>query len=316
MRVLFLGSPEFAVPSLKALIASPRYEVLAVVTQPDRKAGRGQRLTPPPVKVVASEAKIPVFQFSRIRKNPEAMDLLMRLRPEILVVVAFGQILPRDFFEFPKYGTLNVHASLLPKYRGASPVAYAILNGESETGITIMKIDEGMDTGDILSRKAVPLGENVSAGELEALLAEEGAELLVETIRGYVQGEIRPTPQDSGQASYAPRLDKEDGRICWSETAVKIHNLVRAMNPWPVAFTSFRDQKLKIWETALAEEPLELEMNAAEGGVVTGLRNGILVRCGSRSYLSLLRLQLPSRQKVTATEFVNGTQLKVGERLI
>jgi methionyl-tRNA formyltransferase len=147
-------------------------------------------------------------------------------------------------------------------------------------------------------------------------LAEEGADLLLETIRGYAQGEISPTPQDSDQASYAPRLNKEDGRICWRETAVEIHNLVRAMNPWPVAFTSFRDEKLKIWETAVAEEPLELEMDAAEGDVVRGLRNGILVRCGSRSYLSLLRLQLPSRQKVTAREFVNGAQLKVGERLI
>ncbi len=315
MRVLFLGSPEFAVPSLKALIDDPRYEVLAVMTQPDRKAGRGQKLTSPPVKRVASDAGIPVFQFPRIRNNPEVLERLAELQPALMLVVAFGQILPPEFFTFPPHGTLNVHASLLPKYRGAAPVAHAILNGERQTGVTIMRIDEGMDTGDILAQKATPVSESISAGELEALLAEEGAALLLNTIGPYVRGEISLVPQRNDQVSYAPRIGKDDGRISWNETALKVHNRVRAMNPWPVAFCSFRDQKLKIWRTAVTEDVPETELERREGTVFDTSGGRLIVRCAGSSYLSLLTVQLPNRNRVSAKDFVNGSQLCVGERL-
>lgn len=316
MRVLFLGSPEFAVPSLKALIEHPKYEIPAVITQPDRKAGRGQRLTAPPVKSIASEANIPVFQFPAIRNNPEVMDLLEKLQPEIMVVVAFGQILPPEFFGFPAHGALNVHASLLPEYRGAAPVAHAILNGETETGVTIMRIDEGMDTGDILSHTAIPLPDSVSRGELEITLAQEGAALLMRTIGGYVSGHIEPIPQNPDQASYAPRISRKDARICWKEKALAVHNRVRAMNPWPAAFSLFRDQELKIWRTAVTEAPPGLELDRAEGSVVDIQEGRIVVRCGGPTFLSLVTLQLPNRRKVSAADFVNGTQLRIGERLV
>lgn len=315
MRVLFLGSPEFAVPSLKALIMDSDFEVLAVVTQPDRKAKRGQRLTPPPVKILAVESGIPVFQFPRIRDNWEAQELLNNLQPEIMVVVAFGQILPSDFFDFPVHGTLNVHASLLPAYRGAAPIAHAILNGERTSGVTIMRIDEGMDTGDVLTQKVVPILESCSAGELEELLAKEGADLLVRTMKEYVSGVITPAPQSSEGVSYAPRIGKEDGKVCWKESASEIHNRVRAMNPWPGATTSFREMPLKIWETAVGGSLSEGVSDPSEGTVVNVERGGVVVRCAGPSYLSLLTLQLPNRKRIAAGDFANGTQLKVGERL-
>jgi methionyl-tRNA formyltransferase len=315
MRVLFLGSPEFAVPSLKALIEDSRFEVIGVITQPDRKAGRGQKVTPPPVKQVALDSQIPVFQFPRIRNSPEAAETLEQLDPGIMVVVAFGQILPPEFFEFPAYGTLNVHASILPKYRGAAPVTHAILNGETETGVSIMRIDEGMDTGDVLTQKTVQVSKTVTTGELEARLSLEGASLLMETIGGYVSGEIKQKPQIQDQVSYAPRITKEDARICWKEDSLRVHNRVRAMNPWPGAFTQFREQELKIWRTDLVEEPLEIDPGAPAGTIAAVSKSQVVVSCAGPSFLSLITLQLPNRKRVTAGDFVNGTQLKVGERL-
>jgi len=316
VRVLFLGSPEFAVPSLKALVEHPQYEVVAVITQPDRKAGRGQRLSSPPVKDFATEAGIPVFQFPRIRGNGEALALLERTQPELMVVVAFGQILPPEFFEFPPHGTLNVHSSLLPKFRGAAPVVHAILSGETESGVTIMRIDEGMDTGDILSQKTVPVPKDMCTGELEEVLAKEGANLLSETLGGYVRGEISPLPQGEKNVSFAPRISKEDARVRWDRNALSVHNLVRAMNPWPVAFALFRDQRVKIWKTTVSGEPPGAPLDVRDGTLVCVEKEQIVVRCSGPSYLSLLTLQLPNRQQVSAGDFINGTQLKVGERLL
>ena len=313
MRVLFLGSPEFAVPSLKALMKSPQYDLVAVITQPDRKAGRGQKLTPPPVKTVATASEIPVFQFPRIRNNAEVQELLADLQPELMVVVAFGQILPPDFFEFSAHGTLNVHASLLPKYRGAAPVAHAILNGERETGITIMRIDEGMDTGDVLSQKRIPIPDGLTTGELESCLAEEGAALLLDTLGGYVQGTVRPVSQNPLEVSYAPLISKKDGRINWEESAIAIHNRVRAMNPWPVASSLFRNQPVKIWRSTVFESSGEIEVGAKEGTVVALKKDRVVVQCGSSTYLGLATLQLPNRRRVSAGDFVNGNQLCVGE---
>lgn len=321
MRTVFLGTPEFAVPSLRALLSTPNqfYDVRAVITQPDRPAGRGQRLSAPPVKLVAQEAGIPVLQPERLRRSPEVFELLQEIKPEIIVIVAFGQLLPADFFSYPPFGTVNVHASLLPKYRGAGPVAHAVLNGETETGTTIMKIDEGMDTGDVLSQRKIPVGPDATAGELERILAVQGAELLVETLPLYVSGKLKPVPQDSSQASYAPRLKKEDALITWTRTAQAVHNAIRAYNPWPVAFSRLREQEVKIWRSCIScrdasgSNPVQIP-SGQPGEVVAIDREGIVVACGENSFLTLIELQLPGRNRNRAADIANGLKLRPGER--
>lgn len=312
MRVVFLGTPEFAVPTLKALLEAEGVEVVGVFTQPDRKSGRGQQLKPPPVKVVAEEQRVPVYQFESVRRNPEAVRTLEELDPDVCVVVAFGQILTPEFFEFPPKGTLNVHASLLPAYRGAGPVAHAILNGDRETGVTIMKIDAGMDTGDMLTRRVVKISPTVTAGELADVLAEAGADLLVETLEGYMEGTIVPVKQDSEQATYAPRLKKEDGRIDWERRAVTLHNQVRGLNPWPGAYFSWRDMEIKLWSTRIG--PSRIGRSECSPGTVKQVdKDGIVVECGNCSELILLELQLPNRKRVSALDFINGTAVAPGD---
>lgn len=312
MRVVFLGTPEFAVPSLEALLRN-QYEVAGVITQPDRPAGRGQELTASPVKRIAEEAGVPIFQPPRIRSNPEAIGFLKQKSPELILVVAFGQILPEEFFAYPPLGALNVHASLLPYYRGAAPVVHALIQGEKTTGVTIMKIDAGMDTGDILTQGKVPIGENTTAGELEEILANQGAELLVETIPGYARGEIKPQPQDHSRATLAPRIKKEDARIDWNRPARDTHNWIRAFNPWPVAFTTFRSQIVKIWRSELGSKGGPPARPHAPGEVVEVGTDEILVCCGGPSVIALKELQLPNRKRLSARDFVNGTDLRVGE---
>ena len=314
MRIVFLGTSKFAVPSLRSLMEND-FDVIGVVTQPDRPAGRGQRLRASPVKTLAESAAIPVFQPARLRDNPEGIRFLQRWHPELMVVVAFGQILPREFFDFPMFGTCNVHASLLPLYRGAAPVLHALMRGEKVTGVTIIKIDEGTDTGDILSQAPVPIDENMTTGELEDLLARKGADLLLQTVSGYASGEIVPRPQDHSQATYAARIGKEEGRIDWSRNAEELHNRIRAFNPWPVAFTIFRDQKLRIWRsekdglrTAGSEQS-----SATPGEVVTIGRSGIVVQCGGHSLLALKEFQLPDRKRLSSIDFANGVALQTGE---
>ncbi len=313
MRVVFLGTPEFAVPSLRALLAAGgdlRYDVRAVITQPDRPAGRGLRLTPPPVKVLAQEAGIPVFQPQKLRRDPQIYEMLREVDPELAVVVAFGQILPADFFNYPRFGTLNIHGSLLPKYRGAAPIAHAILKGETETGTTIMRIDEGMDTGKILSQRAIPLDDHITTGELEVVLAEQGAELLVDTIPKYVSGELAPYSQDDCQASYAPRIGKEQAALDWAKPAVALRNQVRAFNPWPVALSTLRGQAVKIWRSSVVQP----DGSSAKPGQITGInRQGITVQCGDSRSLLLTELQLAGRNRNRAFDLANGLQLKVGE---
>lgn len=312
MRVVFLGTPEFAVPTLQALLEAKKVEVVGVFTQPDRKAGRGQQLKPPPVKVVAQENRIPVYQFESVRRNPEAVRTLEELNPDVCVVVAFGQILTPEFFELPPKGTLNVHASLLPAYRGAGPVAHAILNGDSETGVTIMKIDAGMDTGDMLSRRTVKIPPAINAGELAEVLSETGAKLLVETLDGYMEGTILPVKQDSEKATYAPRLKKEDGRIDWERRAVTLHNQVRGLNPWPGAYFSWREMEIKLWRTSVG--PSRIGKSGCSPGTVKQVsKKGIVVECGNCSELILQELQLPNRKKVSALEFINGTAVAPGD---
>lgn len=305
-RTVFLGTPQFAVPTLKALLESPEIEVLAVITQPDQKSGRGQKFLSPPVKVLALENDIPVFQFPSIRKNPDAFSLLDTLAPDVCVVVAFGQILPSGFFDIPPLGTLNVHASVLPAYRGAAPVIHAVLNGEKESGVTIMQIDEGMDTGKILRVEKVNIPIEMTAGELESILARLGAELLVKTLVDYASDKIKPVEQDHGRATYAPRIHKEMGRIDWKDHSWDIHNQIRAFNPRPGAFANFRNAEVKIWRSRFGEGR---GGENQPGSIICLKENEIIVQCGSDTTLSLMEFQTPNRKMVSARDFINGNRV-------
>jgi len=315
-RLLFLGTPEFAVPSLEALVASSEFQVEAVITQPDRPAGRGQRLTPPPVKAFAQAHDIPVLQTERLRRDTRAYELLQSAQPELIVVVAFGQILPRDFFGYPECGTINVHASLLPRYRGAAPIVHAILNGDRETGTTIMLIDEGMDTGGMLSSRAVQIGEDMTAGEVEAILAKDGASLLLQTLPSYLEGRIAPQPQDHSMATYAPRLEKQAGRLDWTRPCNCLHNQIRAFNPWPVAFTTFRGETVKIWRSLVRElnPTLGPVAVAVPGAIHEITAEGFWVQCGDSAPLLVTELQMPGRNRVNGRDFANGLKIHVGEQ--
>ena len=314
MRVVFLGTPEFAVPTLKALHECADYQVTGVITQPDRPAGRGHRLTSPPVKHIAQQFAIPFFQPERVRGDPQVLQFLQKRRCELIVLVAFGQILPPEFFNYPPFGTLNVHASLLPRYRGAAPVVHALIDGESETGVTIMKLDEGLDTGDVLSQTRLPVGENTTAGELEHELACKGAGLLLETIPGYAGGQIQPRRQDHSQATYASRIQKEQARINWTRRGEEIHNWIRALNPRPVAFAVFRGERVRVWRSEKVSPGDQVGSAGQPGEVLEYDRARIVVRCGEGSVLALKQLQLSNRNRVSSFDFANGVGLRVGQR--
>ncbi|HSR50732.1 MAG TPA: methionyl-tRNA formyltransferase [Acidobacteriota bacterium] len=322
IRVVFLGTPEFAVPTLRELLADPQVEVTGVVTQPDRPAGRGRKLTPPPVKVLALEHDLPVYQTRSLRKDPQALAWIREHRPDVMVVAAFGQILPPEYFRLPRHGTLNVHASLLPKYRGASPIAKAIMEGEKETGITIMRIAAGLDSGDMLTRCRVPIPQNITRGELEPILAEEGARLLIETLPKWIGGEIDPQPQDDDQATLAPMMKKADGVVDWNESARRVHDHIRALNPWPGGQTFFRGQLLKLWGSRLDAHDFEgvppqgSRGERARPGQITAVTSGGLsVRCGDGRDLLLTVVQPPNRKRLAAYDFANGFAVHPGEVL-
>ena len=298
-----MGSAELACPSLRALRQTEGVEVLAAVTQPDRPKGRELKLTPSPVKSCALEEGLPVLQPERARDEGFIAEL-RRLSPDLIVVVAYGQILPRAILELPKFGCLNVHTSLLPKYRGAAPIQWAILNDERETGVTIMKMDEGLDTGPIVSLAKTPIAPEDDASALHDHLGRMGAELLTRTIPDYVDGKIQPRPQPVDGASYARKIKKDDGRIDWHQPARKIWNQVRAFVPWPCAFTHLRErektQLLKIWsaveEAALSGNP---------GAVLRADKTGLVVACGEGA-LRIVTLQREGGRKLSAQEFLAG----------
>ena len=250
-RIIFMGTPDFACPTLQKLLDRGE-NIVAVVTQPDRPKGRGQKLLPPPVKELAESAGIPVYQPPKVR-DPLFVDLIRELKPDCIIVVAFGQILPKALLEIPRHGCINVHASLLPRYRGAAPLNWCILNGESETGVTTMLMDVGLDTGDMLLMRKTALDENENIVSLHDRMAEMGAELLAETMDRVAAGDIVPQPQNSGDSCYAPMLKKEDGIIQWQNDSRTIHNQVRALAVWPGACTTIDGQQLKIFRTRMGE---------------------------------------------------------------
>lgn len=298
MRVVFLGTPEFAVPSLHALISSG-HEVLAVFTQPDRPKGRGKQLAESPVKSAARAAGLTILQPERIRR-PETVELLKGLAPELMVVVGYGQIIPQTIIDLPKHGILNVHASLLPKYRGAAPIQWAIANGEAQTGVTIMQIDAGLDTGDMLLKASVPIKPDETAPELSARLAPLGAGLLVEALQQIAASSIHREKQNEAEATYAPVLKKEDGMIDWSRPARQIYNHLRGFVPWPGAYTMFRGQQLLVLSARVAEDL------PATPGALRSENRRLFAGCGENSALELLEVQLSGKKRMSAQAFING----------
>jgi methionyl-tRNA formyltransferase len=302
MRIIFLGTPEFAVPTLDR-IAAAGHAVSLVVTQPDRPKGRKQERIPSPVKNAALRHSIPVYQPERIR-NPEAQSYLETLAPDVMVVVGYGQIIPQSIIDLAPLGIVNVHASLLPELRGAAPIQWSIARGYKRTGVTTMRIDAGLDTGEILLQWETPIGPDESAPELSARLAEAGADLLVRTLADLCAGTIQPRPQDHSQATYAPILKKEDGRIDWSRSAQQIHDLIRGFQPWPGAHTSFRGQSLHLWRSQLVPE----HHNDLPPGALLQT-HGVYAVAGDRAVIELLEVQLEGRKRMPAEVFAHGQRI-------
>jgi methionyl-tRNA formyltransferase len=309
MRLIFLGTPAFAVPTLDRIVAAG-HSVSQVVTQPDRPKGRKQELTPSPVKAAALRHAIPVYQPERIRR-PEALEHLRSLASDAMVVVGYGQIIPQSVIDIAPLGIINVHASLLPELRGAGPIQWSIARGCKTTGVTTMRIDAGLDTGDILLRWETPVGPDETAVELSGRLAEAGADLLVETLAGLCAGTIEARPQDNSLATYAPILQKEDGRIDWSNPAQQIHDLIRGFQPWPGAHTSFRGQSLHLWRSRLV--PQRPGTLLPPGALIH--EHGVFAIGGDGAALELLEVQLEGRRKMPAEVFANGHHLTSTDQL-
>lgn len=323
MKIVFMGTPDFAVVTLQALISSG-HEVAAVISQPDKPFGRKAELRPTPVKAAAEAAGIPVFQPQRLR-DPGFTEQLEQLAPDVIVVAAYGKIIPSFILELPRYGCLNVHASLLPKYRGAAPIQWAILDGEKETGVTIMQMNEGLDTGDILSMAKVPITDNETGGSLFDKLAAEGGHLLVETLPLVENGTVRPQkqPQDS-PTPYARMITKEDGQINWSRDAAAIERQVRALDPWPGAYTRLNGKFFKILRSHVVSVPAECETKSEEcgkiqadvqpGSVLRTGREGIDVCTGS-GVLRVTEVQLEGKKRMEAADFLRGRPIEKGLQL-
>ena len=308
LRIVFCGTPEFAVPSLRRLAERPDFSIEAVITQPDRPRGRGQHVSSSPVKEAALELGLHVYQPETI-KSESAQEFLKRVAPDAVVIIAYGQIIPARLLPIPKHGWINLHASLLPKYRGAAPIQWAIVNGEKVTGVTTMQINAGLDTGDILLARETTIDPDETAVDLSARLARMGAELLVETLDGLSRAAIAPQKQDDAQASLAPILKKEDGAIHWIEPAAALHNRVRGLVPWPGGHTRFRSQLLHIWRSRLTADHLALP----PGRVVSG--PGFRVACGDGVVLDLIEVQLEGRKRMTGEAFANGQRLNENDIL-
>jgi len=304
MVLIFMGTPSFAVPSLERVIEAG-HRVLVVFTQPDRPKGRGGKMAASPVKEAALRLGLPVHQPERIRR-PEVVEQLKQMKPDAMIVVGYGQIIPQAIIDIPPRGIINVHASLLPKYRGAAPIQWAVANGETRTGVTTMRIDAGLDTGDMLLKWETEIGPEEDALELGTRLARAGAQLLVETLRD----DPAPVKQDPGQATYAPIIKKEDGEIDWNWPASKIFNRSRGLLPWPGAYSFFRGQMFHIWEARVSSDALH-----GEPGLMSAMGKRLLIACGERTELELMEVQVEGRKRMSAAAFMNGHHLKDDEML-
>ncbi|MCF6266108.1 MAG: methionyl-tRNA formyltransferase [Desulfuromusa sp.] len=307
LRTVFMGTPEFALPTLEGLLASG-INLVGVYTQPDRPKGRGKKLTASPVKMLALDHDIPVFQPQKLR-DPVAVTGLQELQPDLIVVVAYGQILPKAVLEIPRYHCINVHASLLPKYRGAAPINKAIMDGESETGVTTMLMDVGLDTGDMLVKRRLDIGENETAGQLHDRLALLGRKVLEETLRQLCAETLTAEKQDDALSCYAPMLKKEDGLIDWQRTAIEIHNQVRGLDPWPGAYTYLDGEVLKISATTV-----EADLSGEPGTILSADKTGVRIACGA-GVLVVGELQSPGKKRLAVMNFLSGKPLFTGTRL-
>jgi methionyl-tRNA formyltransferase len=298
-----MGTPEFAVPSLEKLIEN--YNVTAVFTQPDRPKGRGKKIGTSPVKDTAIKYNIPVYQPEKIRNDEKGIETIKELKPDFIIVVAFGQILPKEILDIPKYGCINLHASLLPKYRGAAPINWAVINGENVSGNTTMLMDIGLDTGDMLLKSEYPIKNDMTAGELHDILMEDGANLLLDTIEKVKANKLIPQKQDHSKNTYAPMLTKELAKINWNKTNIEINNLIRGLNPWPAAYTDYLNNPMKIYEAEV-----KVSNNKYEPGFIIGVtKEGIEVAAGEGSLL-IKRIQFPGGKPLSVEEYIRGHKLQ------
>jgi len=311
MKIVFMGTPEFAVPSLLKLNNDQEIEVEAVVTQPDRKSGRGQKVHYSDIKEKALENDLEVMQSKNVNQK-EFLDKLAEIEPDFIVVVAFGQKLSPELLEIPKYGCINLHASLLPEYRGSSPIHKAIIDGKKVTGNTTMYMDEGWDDGDIIYQQEIEIAEDDTVGVLHDKLAKAGAELLIKTLKDIEAGQAPRIKQDDSKATFAYKIDKSLGEIDWEQSAQEIHNLIRGVNPWPGAYTFLNEERLKLWQSSVSK----LENTDFEPGTIVkaNIKDGILVQTGD-GILAIEKLQLPGSKKIEAEDFLNGYQLSSEEKL-
>lgn len=305
MKIVFMGTPEFAVPCLQKII-DEGHEVLAVVTQPDKPKGRGKKLAMPPVKELALKYDIDVYQPVKAREE-SFVEKLKEINPELIVVVAFGQILPKSILDIPKFGCVNVHASLLPKYRGAAPLNWVIINGEEKTGVTTMYMDVGLDTGDMILKSEIPLDDEITAGELHDKMMVQGAEVLKDTIDLISKGEAPREKQNDEETCYSPIMDKSLGNIDWSKSATDIHNLIRGVNPWPSAYTTYDKQTMKIWKTKVLDKLSE----KTPGTILSVDKNGIEVSTGD-NVLQISEIQMSGKKRMIVSEYIKGNDISTG----
>lgn len=308
MRIVFMGTPEIAVPSLERLI-SDGHDVCAVVTQPDRPKGRGKKLAFSPVKEAAMRHELEILQPEKA-SQPDFLDRLRELNPDLIVVIAFGQILRKEVLDLPKYGCVNVHVSLLPKYRGAAPINWAIINGEEKTGVTTMFMDEGLDTGDIIKTREFRLDDEINAGQLHDIMMEEGADVLSQTVKAIEDGTAERIRQNDDESTYAPMMDRNLGHIDFKKSAVSIHNLVRGTVPWPGAWCESPYGKIKIWKTRIGQGQTDRE----SGTIVSVGKQGIEVACGM-GMLLIEEIQMPNKKRMHVSEYIKGNTIEIGKVL-
>ncbi|WP_250673315.1 methionyl-tRNA formyltransferase [Paraclostridium ghonii] len=302
MKIVFMGTPEFAVPCLQKII-DEGHEVVSVVTQPDKPKGRGKKLAMPPVKELALKYDIPVYQPLKAREE-SFVETLKELNPELIVVVAFGQILPKSILNIPKYGCVNVHASLLPRYRGAAPLNWVIINGEEKTGVTTMYMDEGLDTGDMILKSEIPLDDEITAGELHDKMMIDGAQVLKETIDLISKGQAPREKQNNENTCYSPIMNKSLGNIDWNKSAKDIHNLIRGINPWPSAYTTYEAQTMKIWKTKVINE----NSDKKPGTILSVGKEGIEVSTGEGS-IQIKEIQMSGKKRMEVHEYIKGNNI-------